>query len=333
MFLSIKIKVQLGWKNRIWHLSADLYQNGVPKNNLIFGSPNIIIGRSGMGMFTNLSVFEPDTNYRFKLSVNTTPPSSYSTVQWTPDFNVTERRFTVLIEAPIGDCNDTVVCGRQPVVQIRNHHPDSDAQNLDGVWTITASIINTTNNVGNGSSSSPGNNVRLLGNTTLTIDNVTGLVRFTDLRFSEPARNVSLHFKVRVDPYEHRLANLSATSRLFDVKARLLCLKEIFAPVSPKEGDLFTQQPLLHIIDCATGMNAVEINPINITASVVTNQGNNITGTTTVMSDSRHGYVVNFTDLAVTTWMINATLRYSSPDLHKNVSFYTNVLIRSKAMG
>ena len=269
-----------------------------------------------MGMFTNLSVFEPDTDYQFKLSVNTTPSSSYSTVQWTPDFNVTERRFTVLIKAPIGDCNDTVVCGRQPVIQIRNHHPDSDAHNLDGVWTIVASIINTTNDISNISNSS-GNNVALLGNTTLTIDNATGLVRYTDLRLSKPVQNVSLHFEVRVEPHEHRLANLSATSQLFDVKARLLCLKEILAPISPKEGELLTQQPLLHIIDCATGMDAVGIDPINITVSVAMN---NITGNTTIMSDSRHGFVVNFTDLAVASWMINATLLYSSPDLQREVS-------------
>lgn len=310
MFFFYKNKVQVGWKNREWHLSADLYQNGGLNNDLIFGSKNAIIPTSGMGAFTNLSVLEPGSDYRFKLFVNTTPPSSYSTVQWTSDFNVTERRFTVLIKAQIGDCNDTVVCGRQPVVQIRNHHPDSDAKNLDGVWTITASI----NSVG------VNKNISILGNTSLTIDNATGLVRFRDLRFSAPAQNVSLMFKVRVEPHEHRLANLSATTELFDVKARLLCLREILTPVSPKEGEVFTKQPLLHIIDCATGMNAVRIDPIAITASVVTNQGNNITGTTTVMSDSQHQFVVNFTDLVVTTWMINATLLYSSSNLYMNVS-------------
>ena len=260
---------------------------------------------------------EPGSDYRFKFSANTTPPSSYSSVNWTPDFNVTERRFTVLIKEPIADCNDTVVCGRQPVIQIRNHHPDSDARNLDGVWTVNASILTSSTVDAGGSGPTPPSPI-LLGNTTLIIDNITGVVMFTDLRISTPARNVTLLFTVTVEPHEHRLANMSATSQPFDVQARLLCLKELRVPVSLQEGQVFTRQPLLHIVDCATGWNAVAIQPINVTASVITNEGHTISGNTTVLS--QHHFVVNFTDLALNPWKVNATLLYSSPDLYKNVS-------------
>ena len=288
-------------------MTAGLYKNNVNKNDWIFGSPSALIN-SGSGSFANLSVLEPGNDYQYKLSVNTTPPSTYSSVTWTPVFNVTDRRFTVLIKQHIGDCNDTVICGSQPIIQIRNHHPDTDAKNLDGVWTVTAFISN---------SSSP-HDTTLLGNTSLAINNQTGLASSTDLGFSKPAANMTLKFVVNVVPHEYRFANMSAVSQVFDIKPRLLCLKEIIVPMSPLENQLFTRQPLLHVVDCATDRNAVHIDPISVTASFV-GDSHNLTGNTTVMTEKH--FIVNFTNLILGPWKANATLLYSSSNLHRNVSF------------
>ena len=71
----------------------------------------------------------------------TNPASSYSAEEDSSVFNVWPRQFEVAIIQEIGDCNETVVCGQQPVLQVQHKHDQSDATLLDGIWTVTATIV------------------------------------------------------------------------------------------------------------------------------------------------------------------------------------------------
>ena len=299
--------VATGWKNRTWHLKAQLLQNNVQKPNLVYGASETTI-INGIGRFFNLSVSEPGVGYQLKFMVNTVPLSSYEFEETTELFNVSERQFNVILSNPIGDCNDTVVCGNQPIIQIRNHHPDSDATNLDGVWTVTAY---TCSNI----------HPQVKGTNQLIINNQTGNVEFTDLHFNEAVENITLCFNVTVNPDEPRYVNLRTSSEVFDVNSRLLCLNETTRVDDAKEGIVFGQQPMLHVIDCATGNLALNITEIEVLVSLnkppATNQV--LSGTHTVTSVQS---VVQFTDLQIDMYGVDLTLSYSSSRLFVNVSFF-----------
>jgi len=297
--------VATGWKNRTWHFKAQLLQNNAQKPELVYGVNDTIIV-SGIGKFPNLSVLEPGVDYKFKFLVNTIPSSLYEFEETTDNFNVSERQFNVILTNKIGDCNDTVICGDQPIIQIRNHHPDSDATNLDGIWTVTAYTC---------SNDQP----QVQGTSQLVINNQTGRVDFTDLHFDLATNNLTLCFNVTVDPDERRYYNLQSSSDAFDVNSRMLCLNEINKVDDTKEGTLFGQQPMLHITDCATGDLALNITEIEVIVSLnkppATDQV--LSGTTSVTSVES---VIQFTDLQIDVYGVDLSFSYSSPKLFVNVS-------------
>jgi len=297
--------VATGWKNRTWHFKAELFQNNTSNPELVYGANETIID-NGIGQFLNLSVLEPGVGYQLRFSVITVPSSSYEFENTTDHFNVSERQFNVMLFNVIGDCNDTVICGNQPIIQIRNHHPDSNAANLDGIWTVTAYTC---------SKEQP----QVQGTNQIVIDNSTGRVRFTDLHFDQPNKNLTLCFNVSVNQDEPRYANLQTSSNAFDVNSRFLCLNETTRVDCAKEGMMFGQQPVLYVIDCATGDLALNITEIQVIVSLNVSPETNqiLSGTTTVTSVES---VVQFTDLIIDVHGVNLTFSYSSPSLFVNVS-------------
>ena len=296
--------VETGWANRDWKLKAELFQKS-QASALLSGTSEVKI-ESGVGKFDDLSVTTVGSDYHFRLSVSTTPSSVYAGSQDTSTFSVAPRQFTVLVQTSIADCNDTIVCGVQPVIQIRNHYPESDATNLDGSWSVIAY-------------SCTDDQEPVQGTATVSLDTSTGNAKFTDLKFSKPSQNQTLCFNVTVTPSEARYLDLRAQTDMFDVKPRMVCLQEKTAPSNTTMNVAFTTQPVLEVVDCSTGVKAPDI-VINVTASLTVkpkHEGIYVLGNRTVTSSN--GEVV-FSDLKVTHYSVAATLTYTSPDLSQEVS-------------
>uniref|UniRef100_A0A7M5X729 Cadherin domain-containing protein n=2 Tax=Clytia hemisphaerica TaxID=252671 RepID=A0A7M5X729_9CNID len=131
-------QVATGWRNRTWIFKAEYIHQTYPGG--YFGSNEVNI-TNGVGTFTDLGVLNPGFGHKFIFKVNTTPISSYSAEEETSSFYAYNRQFEIAIIQEIGDCNETVVCGQQPILQIQHKHDQSDATLLTGTWTVTVTKV------------------------------------------------------------------------------------------------------------------------------------------------------------------------------------------------
>ena len=159
----------------------------------------------------------------------------------------------------------------------------------------------------------------------IEIDSNTGRGEYTNLTLSKRySGNLQLLFTISVDPTASRYEGLEVKSAEFNVSKQLYCLKEIQSAVSPKENQIFTQNPVLQIIDCATGDNISVTLVDTITVTMTTSlsaDAPNLAGTLTVTADSSG--LVNFpSDIKYITWAINLTVKYYSSEIHQDVSLF-----------
>ena len=162
----------------------------------------------------------------------------------------------------------------------------------------------------------------LLGTTSLQINNLTGRIEFSNLRFSkEYNKDLQLLFAVTVSPHESRYDGLNATSAKFNISRQLYCLEEVLPNISPEEKRNFTQSAKLHILDCATGQVAVP--KISINVSMITANVSDMEYFETLPMAKNNGSVVEFGTIKFNTWKINFTVIYTSLDIHNNVSVTT----------
>jgi len=298
--------VETGWAGRTWKLKAELFQNNQTSGSLS-GTSEVTI-ESGVGKFDDLSVSVVGSNYHFRLSVNTDPSSVYSGETTTDTFSVAPREFTVLVQSNIGDCNDTIVCGMQPAIQIRNHYPESDATNLDGAWSVVAYTCDEAKEP-------------VQGTTTVSLATATGHAQFNDLKFANAAQNLSLCFNVTVSPTEPRYSSLRAQTSPFHVNPRMMCLREVTPPSNTTQNVVFATQPVLEVVDCFTGVKTIDV-IVNVTAALTVKpqpSGTYVLGNSSVVSVNGD---VNFVDLKVDHYGEGMSLTFSSPALSQEVCFY-----------
>ena len=106
-----------GWKGRRWLFTATLIQNGNAGSSLL-GSTSVEFNEA-FGQFTNLSIDTPGKGYQLTLQALTSPSSKYAVTYTSVAFDVKERELYLRIAQQPGNCNDTVICGSQPILEIR----------------------------------------------------------------------------------------------------------------------------------------------------------------------------------------------------------------------
>ena len=164
----------MGWKGRKWLLIASISNPGANQGRL--NGTTEINFVSGIGKFTNLSIDYAGTGYVLNLEARTVPASSYHCALQTNAFNVSERVMYLILSQQPGNCNDTVVCGSQPIVEVRNSYPDELAGNIGWqgrTWMVNVTMVGAANSVVNGS-------------TQLQVPE-SGRIEFNDIKFADVA--------------------------------------------------------------------------------------------------------------------------------------------------
>ena len=113
-----------GWKNRTWYAMASL----VGRSQLL--GTKMVEFTEGMASFTNLSVDTAGEDYQIAVDTRTEPSSRYQETITSETFHVGDRVLYLTVVRQPGDCNDTVPCGVQPMVEVRDSHTHSVAGNL-----------------------------------------------------------------------------------------------------------------------------------------------------------------------------------------------------------
>lgn len=183
-------------------------------------------------------------NYVLALETITVPSSRYVFKDNSSAFNVSERLLYLKIAQQPGNCNDTVICGTQPIVEIRNVFPDSLVENIGWrgrTWQINASMVGVSNSV--------------LKGTALVNVPTAGRVEFQDLNFYDVAQGYQIQFTVITEP-SSSYSGLSVTSETFDVNARLFYLEVITQPAQANQSEVFGVAPVVEVQDLGTRMRA-----------------------------------------------------------------------------
>ena len=306
--------VETGWKNREWIVTAELMK---PSDSLasIYGS-NIAHIYNGTSSFHNLSI-DAAGQFQFKFIVTTFPTSSYHYEYTTPQFTVKERQFYVNVARQIDNCNDTVVCGEQPVVELRSVYPDMLALNLNNrgrKWFVNASLCNA----------APNNPLK--GTTYLEIPD-SAAVQFTDLYLDYFTLNQQVCFDVMVEPETPKHANLTAMSASFNVNKRQMYLAVAMQPDKANETIVFGQQPVIQIMDVGTGKPAFPLREswqINVTMETNPNNGA-LSGSQTV---NVVGTKASFTDLAISAFGVGYELKFVS-NHGQTVRIFSTIILLS----
>ena len=292
--------VNTGWKNRIWYFEAELIPNSNLNASFLGTDMKRIV--NGSCLFTNLSIDNAGNDYQIKFKVYTVPASSYVGEYITPFFNVTERLLYLHILQDINDCNDTVICGQQPIVQVRSIYPPGLAGNL-GVkgrtWYLNVSLCS-------GNVTNP-----LLGTTLVKFPN-SGEVNFTNLYLDYSTNaNETLCFKAIVDPFESKFSNFTVTSHAFPVKKRKMFIIISTPPTDANETVVFGQQPVVDVHDMGTGLSAYPLRTlwaITVSLNKTINNG--------VLSGNKTANVVGtnatFTGLAISSYGVGFVLKFES---------------------
>ena len=291
-----------GWKGRRWLFFATLIPNG-NANSFLNGSTTVDF-TGAFGIFTNLSIDTAGNGYQLQLVAKTEPPSQYKASYTSVSFNVKERELYLHFAQQPGDCNDTVICGSQPVLEIRSRYPDALAGNLGWKgrkWYINASMYS-------GASSD------VLNGTTYFQIPSSGRAAFTDINFYNPATSYRLVFDVIIEPFEPKFANMTQISDLFDVKERTFFLVAITSPGKANDSVQFGQQPVIEVRDVGTGLAGRPLKKYwNVTATI--NNGNGtLLGTKTVDVIQEKA---SFTDLSITGYGVGFVLLFESNHAHQ----------------
>ena len=116
-----------GWKNRTWYATASLVQvNG----NGQFAGTTMVEFNQGVASFIDLSVDVAGEGYQVAVETRTEPSSRYQSVITSTAFDIQERVLHLVVVRQPGDCNETVACGVQPMIEVRDSHTNVAAGNL-----------------------------------------------------------------------------------------------------------------------------------------------------------------------------------------------------------
>ena len=289
-----------GWKGRKWLFTATLVQNGNAGSGLM-GSTSVEF-EGAHAQFTNLSVDSPGKGFQLTLNVLTSPASTYSATFTTAAFDVKERELYLRIAQQPGNCNDTVICGSQPILEIRSKYPDALAGNLGwkgSSWYVNASMHSGASNA-------------VLNGTTYFKIPASGLIQFTDLNFYDVAVGYKLKFSVIVVPQNPRFTNMSVISDTFNVNQRQFFLAVKQSPRDANDSVVFGQQPIIEVRDVGTNLAAKPLKRHwNVTVGIKNNAAGNgsLQGT---LGMAVQGEVARYTDLRIVGYGVGYTLEFQS---------------------
>lgn len=301
--------VETGWKNRTWLFKAELVV-GSNTGAEFFGSSQSEI-RNGVGSFHNLSIDQNGNDFQIILTMETIPSSGYKASYTTEKFNVKDRVFYLHLSQGLDDCNDTVVCGQQPIVQVRSVYPNGLAGNIGKQgrdWHI------------NVTSCYPSSKNKLLGTTYKKIP-MSGEIVFNDLSFDFVSSNERLCFSVDIYPSYSKYDNLNISDNNIIVLKRQLEIREIVTPDDANETIVFGKQPVVQVYDKGTNLPAHPLREnIVVTASLLTTHNGGVlsgTKTVTVQNTTAH-----FTDLKISAYGVGFVLQYQTDARHTVSSFF-----------
>ena len=268
-----------GWKGRKWHATANLIN---PSNNSAqLNGTKTVEFIKGVANFTDLTVDVTGENYRLAIETKTEPASRYFSLSNTTGFNVNERPLHLIVVRQPGDCNDTVACGVQPIIEVRDSYHDALAGNLGWRGRKWYANVSTTN----------GNT--LVGQRWIEIPS-SGRLIFTNIGLNDVGSGFTLQFNIGTDP-ESNYNSLCAKSTGIDVYQRTFYLA-IVGEIVPDLALPFSA--VVEVRDVGTGIKALPLKTqwsLNITL-VENPTGANFTGTHTVVVKDAVG---NFTGLVI----------------------------------
>ena len=233
----------LSWKGQQWIIKASIATSQYPTsqypNNTIIGTADIT---NGSRAFKFLNISKSGSNYKLKLSIAVFPNSSYVFDDFvTNSFNVLERNFSYNVKTSPANCNDTVVCGQQPQVEVWTVVPPGPSEYVkwDSVWYVEAYLCRNSNT--------------LQGTVRREVPS-NGVVQYTDLKFQNNETNVKLCFRFLKDSNNTlQYSNVTKDSGVFVVAKRLFYLKLSNQLTDVTETVPFKQLPLVVVMDVGTG--------------------------------------------------------------------------------
>jgi len=195
----------LGAQGRKWVLEAEIESS----NAELIGTTKVYFNET-MAEFTDLGVNKAGEDYHISYKIYTEPSSQYASEKHLSSaFTVQDRSYHLRVVQQPGECNDTIACGKQPIIEVRSEDVIATHLNWDSKeWhvTVTQCQGNTANNP-------------LKGTTRIAV-NETGVVNFNDLRFDNVAQNYKLCFQLEVTPGESKYDDIKVESTSFNVVAR-----------------------------------------------------------------------------------------------------------------
>lgn len=215
----------LGSKGEDWIAEARL----VTSNNAELVGTTKVKFNATMGIFEDLAVSKAGNGYQIILNAYTDPASQYvSNSHATNTFSVDERSYHLALTREPSDCNETVPCGKQPVVEVRSDDGlVAEKLNWDNKqWHVEASLCqgDAVNNP-------------MKGVTKLPVPE-SGVVNFTGLYFEKEANNYKMCFQLVVTPSESKYDDIRVESQTFSIQKRLFYLK---LKVQPGIHIIFTE--------------------------------------------------------------------------------------------
>ena len=268
-----------GWKGRKWYATASLID---PDNNgAQLNGTKTIEFMQGMANFTDLSIDVTGQNYRLTIDTRTEPASRYSSSVNTATFDIEDRALHLVVVRQPGDCNDTVACGVQPIIEVRDSSDNTLAGNLG--WRGRKWYANVTTTNGN----------TLVGQTRMEMP-PSGQLTFTDIGLNDVAAGIILQFNLETEPASS-YNSLTAKSSEVEVKEREFYLA-IAEEIGPELALPFSI--VVEVRDVGTGMKGIPLKTsLSLTVTLTTNPtAANFTGTHTVTVTDAVG---NFTDLMI----------------------------------
>ena len=129
----------LGARGRKWILEAHV----VSGDATLVGTTKVYFNETA-AQFTDLGLNKAGTGHQISFKIYTEPSSRYISENhlFSNTFTVGERTYHLTVAQSVSDCNDTIVCGRQPIVEVRAQdnniatHLDWDTKQ----WYIAASL-------------------------------------------------------------------------------------------------------------------------------------------------------------------------------------------------
>ena len=112
-------------------------------NDVIIGTTQFQIPRSGRASFSNISFYDVASGYLMKFEVSVTPHSqTYSGMVAISDtFSVNPRQFYLEVITQVANANQSVLFGTQPVVEVRDLGTGKRATPLKTPWWIAVTLF------------------------------------------------------------------------------------------------------------------------------------------------------------------------------------------------